>query len=90
VFLDELAARISHPVVVKIDVEGHEEHVLASLFASNLADKVTDIIIECIEEHHPQVLDQMLASLTQLAFTSPLAPTVLPIMTAISSGNPAP
>lgn len=39
------------PIYVKIDVEGYEEMVLASLLTSDTAGRIEAIIIELVEEH---------------------------------------
>ncbi len=67
-FLDSLSEQIVTPVVCKIDVEGHERHVLEALFASKLAGSVSDIIIECAQEHHSSGLEDIFLDLEARGF----------------------
>lgn len=53
-FLDTLTPRISAPVLVKLDVEGHEPEVLDELFASSLGARVHAVIVECDEHYNPE------------------------------------
>ena len=47
--LDELIAHHDLPVLVKVDVEGHEETVIRELFLSKLREQIVDIFYEVDE-----------------------------------------
>jgi FkbM family methyltransferase len=67
-FLDELATRVTAPVLLKIDVEGHESEVLDELFASALGAHVRDIIVECDENFQPEGVAGIERRLTAAGF----------------------
>ncbi|MBM3162144.1 MAG: FkbM family methyltransferase [Chlorobi bacterium] len=48
--LDKILVGIKNEIIVKIDVEGHEEIVLRQLFASNFNQHISAVFYECDEQ----------------------------------------